>query len=303
MMSFFKTFYLKVDRFVNEYLIQAILSIFLLVASVVILWPYIVKVIPAGSAGVLFRPIGGGVNTDYVYGEGVHIVFPWDTMTVYSGRIQKRNFELEVMTKDLLKSKVVIAYQYQINEATLPLLHKFIGPNYVEVVVEPFVINAVRQRFAEFDSSNAFTIDLRSVINDVAITANDVLVEKINPPGLEFIKLIRIPSAEVADIQFPEIYAKSIQEKLVQKSKSEAYTFVLESAKQEAVRKEIEAEGIRKFQDIVRPGLSEGYLRWKGIEATQKLAESENAKIVMFGSGAGGLPLILNDENKGKGKQ
>lgn len=297
-MKYLKSLYLRIDRFVNQYLLQSLLTAFVLVALIVVLWPYVVRVIPAGNAGVLYRPLFGGVDMDNVYAEGVHLVFPWDTLIQYNARIQTKTIEVDVLTKDLLKTKVTVIYQYEINTLTLPLLHKYIGPNYLDSVVEPFVVSSTREKAAQFDSNMAFTADFRRVVNDIAITANNVLVEKISPPGVEFVKLVRIPSAEISQIKFPEVFEQSIEDKLVQQSKSQAYEYILSAAKQEAQRKEIEAEGIRKFQDIVRPGLSEGYLRWKGIEATEKLAESSNAKIVMFGSGPSGLPLILGDGEK-----
>ncbi|MCZ6705802.1 MAG: prohibitin family protein, partial [Bacteroidetes bacterium] len=37
------------------------------------------------------------------------------------------------------------------------------------------------------------------------------------------------------------------------------------------------------------------FLRFKGIEATQLLANSTNAKTVIIGGGADGLPLILGN--------
>lgn len=297
-MKHLKSLYSRIDRFVNEYLLQSLLTAFALVAVIVVLWPYVVRVIPAGYVGVLYRPLFGGVDVDNVYHEGVHLVFPWDTLTQYNARIQTKSVEIDVLTRDLLKTKVTVVYQHEINSLTLPLLHKYIGPNYLDSVVEPFIISSTRERAAQFDSNMAFTTDMRKVVNDIAITTNNILVEKINPPGVEFVKLVRVPSAEISQIKFPELFEKSIEDKLVQQSKSQAYEYILASAKQEAQRKEIEAEGIRKFQDIVRPGLSEGYLRWKGIEATEKLAESNNAKIVMFGSGPSGLPLILGDGDK-----
>jgi regulator of protease activity HflC (stomatin/prohibitin superfamily) len=297
-MKFFRYLYRHVDRFINEYLLQSLLSAFALLALIVVLWPYVVKVVPAGNAGVLYRPLFDGVNLNTVYYEGVHLVFPWDTLTQYNARIQTTTVEIDVLTKDLLKTKVTVAFQYEINAMTLPLLHKYVGPNYLETIIVPFIVSSTREKVAQFESGMAFTTDMRKIVNDIAITANDVLVEKINPPGIEFVKLVRIPSAEISRIKFPEVFEQSIEEKMVQQSKAEAYTYILAAAKQEALRKEIEAEGIRKFQDIVRPGLSEGYLRWKGIEATQKLAESNNAKIVMFGSGSSGLPLILGDGDK-----
>jgi regulator of protease activity HflC (stomatin/prohibitin superfamily) len=35
-------------------------------------------------------------------------------------------------------------------------------------------------------------------------------------------------------------------------------------------------------------------LRWKGIEATEKIAQSPNTKVIVIGAGKDGLPLILD---------
>lgn len=71
--------------------------------------------------------------------------------------------------------------------------------------------------------------------------------------------------------------------------------FVIAKERKEADRKAIEATGIANFQKIVTQGISEPLLRWKGIEATEKLANSSNTKIVVIG-GKDGLPLILNSK-------
>ena len=71
--------------------------------------------------------------------------------------------------------------------------------------------------------------------------------------------------------------------------------FVLEKEKLEAERKRIEAQGIADFQKIVSEGINRELLQWKGIEATEKLANSSNAKVVIVG-GKDGLPLILNTD-------
>ena len=65
--------------------------------------------------------------------------------------------------------------------------------------------------------------------------------------------------------------------------------FVLQAAQKEAERKKIEAGGIKSFQDTIGPGLTENYLRLTGIQATRELANSSNAKIVIFGSGQSGF--------------
>jgi hypothetical protein len=37
-------------------------------------------------------------------------------------------------------------------------------------------------------------------------------------------------------------------------------------------------------------------LKWHGIQATQELAKSPNAKVVVIGAGDAGLPLILGKD-------
>jgi prohibitin 1 len=66
----------------------------------------------------------------------------------------------------------------------------------------------------------------------------------------------------------------------------------LEVARKERERKRIEAEGINIFEAI--SGIS--ILRWRGLEVTGEIARSENAKVVIIGSGPGGLPVILNTD-------
>ena len=45
-------------------------------------------------------------------------------------------------------------------------------------------------------------------------------------------------------------------------------------------------------------GITSSLLKWKGIEATLKIAESPNTKIVIIGNEAGSLPIILGGDGK-----
>ncbi|MFA5806716.1 MAG: prohibitin family protein, partial [Melioribacteraceae bacterium] len=92
----------------------------------------------------------------------------------------------------------------------------------------------------------------------------------------------------------PSGLTASIEQKLQAEQSYQQMQFVLKKEEQEADRKRIEAKGIADFQEIVARGISQNYLQWKGIEATEKLANSTNAKIVIIGSGKNGLPIILN---------
>jgi regulator of protease activity HflC (stomatin/prohibitin superfamily) len=90
--------------------------------------------------------------------------------------------------------------------------------------------------------------------------------------------------------------AQAIEVKQQAEQEAEAMKFRLQKEQQEAERKRIEAAGIRDFQRIVAQGISAQLLTWKGIEATEKLAQSTNAKVVIIGSGDKGLPIILGGQ-------
>jgi len=288
----------RLQVFVDKYLIQLLITSFVLLGSIIVLWPTVIHVIPAGYVGVVYRPLLGGVDLNRVYKEGYCFIWPWDTLTQYNARVQTKSVDIQVMTSDSLKTNVKVVYQHEINANTLPFLHRYVGPDYQTKIIEPLVISSTREKIAQYSAQKAFTADLSIVIKDIAITADQVLLENISPPGYDFIKLVRIPSAEIVDISLPQDVQNAIEAKIVESEKASAYQFILQAASQEAKRKVIEAEGIAKFQEIVRPGLTDNYLRWRGIEATQKLAESNNAKIIMFGSGSSGLPLMLGDMDK-----
>ena len=88
----------------------------------------------------------------------------------------------------------------------------------------------------------------------------------------------------------------AIEEKLKEEQDAERYEFTIVKERLEAERKKIEAEGEAEFQRIITASLNDQFLRFKGIEATQELANSPNAKTVIIGSGSDGLPLILGGQ-------
>src|SRR5262249_44920389 len=99
----------------------------------------------------------------------------------------------------------------------------------------------------------------------------------------------------VTGIELPEAIVTAINRKIEQYYIAEEYKFRIEREKRESERKKIEAQGIRDFQQTVSQGISDSYLRWRGIEATLQLSQSTNAKTVIIGTGKDGLPVILGN--------
>jgi prohibitin 1 len=272
-------------------------SAILLSIAVVVLWPRVVIIIPAGFVGVLYRPLFGGIAMDKVLGEGLNLVFPLNTVTQYDARVQMKQIEMEVLTKDQLRSDIKVSFQFQINKYALPLLHKFVGPDYLTKVVLPEVTGKTRVMFAELTSQEAFTKQLERVVNEIAVMSDQVILEKLGPPGLDYVRLLRISAVQLESMEFPAEIQAAIRSKIAESQAAEAFVFKVQAARLEAERKEIEAGGIKKYQDIVNAGLTDNYLKIRGIEATLKLAESNNSKVVIFGSSPNGLPIVLSGDS------
>jgi regulator of protease activity HflC (stomatin/prohibitin superfamily) len=293
----FRWFYVVLSEWFSAHILSFLFCGVLFACAMVVVWHRVVVVVPAGFVGVLYRPFFSGVVMDEVLLEGVNILFPLNSATLYDARAQTKKISMEVLTMDQLKSTVTVSFQYQISKNSIPMLHKFVGPDYLNKIILPEVTGKTRIMFAEVTSSEAFTKKLEGVVNEIAINSDQVILEKLSPPGLDNVRLVRISAVQLESMAFPSEIDTAIRNKLVEAQIAEGYVYKLEAERKEAERKVIEAGGIKKFQEIVNSGLTDNYLKMRGIEATLKLAESNNSKIVMFGSSPNGLPLVLGDVN------
>lgn len=174
------------------------------------------------------------------------------------------------------------------------------GPNYTEKVILPAVRTAVREAASKFTSQQAYSSQREMLAFEVERSIREKIVSIVSSyytDGEEQLVPVLVEQVMIRNVGLPVTLAEAIERKASAEQDSLAMVFTLEKERQEAQRKEIEAQGIQTFQTIVRQGIDEQLLRWKGIEATQALAQSPNSKVVIFGSNEnGGLPLILNSK-------
>lgn len=154
----------------------------------------------------------------------------------------------------------------------------------MQIILEPQFRSVVRGVTAGYDARALYTSEREML----ALQVLKDLEKLVEPRGLT------IEAAPLRRVGLPAGLTASIEEKLRAEQESQRMQFVLTKEKQEADRKRIEAQGISDFQIIVARGLSEQLLTWKGIEATEKLANSPNSKVIVIGGGKSGLPLILD---------
>ena len=74
-----------------------------------------------------------------------------------------------------------------------------------------------------------------------------------------------------------------------------ALKILLDSALPLAEKVIIEAKGKAESNRILSASLTDKILKDKGVDATLKLSESPNTKVIVIGGGDGGLPIILGN--------
>lgn len=293
-------------RAIVNYLDQHLLHVTIgLLVAVFVLLAFanrIIVTIPAGHAGVLWKRFAGG--TQHVgypppdiacYGEGLQVIWPWDKMTLYDLRFRIIEREYVAVDKRGLRLDLKVATRFRVRPGRESLLHKFIGVDYVEIVVAPEVGDHTRAVVSNYTAEEVYSSRRDEIEKKVRARVRQEISVRGAGENPEF-DLIDVEDILLHDISLPPMVARAIEEKMRQSHMIEEWGFRIEREAKEAARKEIEADGIRLFQEKVSQGISEPLLRWKGIDATLKLAESPNTKIVIFGSSPHGLPLILGGE-------
>lgn len=241
-------------------------------------------VVPAGTVGVI--DFLGNVS-DNTLKAGVNIVNPMANIVKFSIKTQEFKETMNVPSDEGLSVSLEISLLFRLNPDQANQIYKTVGPNYSEIILLPQFRSVVRGVTANYQAKALYTASREKLANEIM----DELNKLVGPRGIE------IEAAAMRQIVLPPGLTQSIEEKLQAEQESERMQFVLRREEQEAERKRIEAKGISDFQNIVSEGINEQLLRWKGIEATEKLAQSQNTKMVVIGSGKDGLPIILGGNN------
>lgn len=239
-------------------------------------------VIPAGHVGVI--DFFGNVSDNTLY-PGVNFVNPMANVVKFDARTQEMREEMTVPSKEGLTVQLEISLLFSLSFENANQIYKTVGEDYVNKILIPQFRSVVRGVTAKYEARSLYTADREILAKEIEAE----LASLVGPRG------ITLEAAPMRQIVLPPGLTASIEEKLKAEQESQRMQFVLERETQEAERKRIEAKGIADFQDIVSKGISEQLLRWKGIEATEKLANSENSKVVVIGSGKDGLPIILGN--------
>lgn len=262
-----------------------ILTIIIIVLAIIFISKSAVTIGP-GEGGVIFERFGDGVNTETTYGEGFHIVAPWNKMIVRKVRQQSVSDEMNVLSVNGLEVKVSGTVWYEPEFSNLGKLIKTKGEDYERELLDPAINAAARSVVGRYTPEQLYSskrdVIEQEILDEVATVLKD--------------QYLVVKRVLVEDVKLPPTIRTAIETKLKQEQESLEYEFRLAKAKKEAERQKIDAEGKATANKILSASLTDKILREKGIEATLKLAESSNSKVVVIGSGKDGMPLILGNQ-------
>jgi len=272
-----KNLYFSIINKMKDNVPQMVVFGLILIFFVFFFWNKIVISIHSGEGGVLYRRLFGGTVVDKIYGEGLHIILPFNKMYIYDCRVKQVPHHFSVLTSNGLTVDIDISIRYYPEYDLLGVLHQKLGPDYVNTVVIPEIESVFRKIVGKRDAEGLYTTD-KAFIETSLNQAIDRLARKF----------IIVDDVIIKRIKLPETVDKTIQYKLEQKHRADTYKYFLQKEKKEIERKKLEAIGLKELSKA----LDEKVLHWLAINATLELSKSPNAKVIVIGSGKSGLPII-----------
>lgn len=265
----------------HRYTVRAVALLIGIIAATASLFKTF-TIVQAGKVGVV--EVFGKVEPRTL-NPGVHWVNPFGSVVKFSTRLQDMNEKIIATSEEGLSVTVDGSLQYRLDPKTAADVYQNIGPDEEEIVRSRF--HATIREISSNYPARAIYTDKRQ---EIARRMRLAMRESLTPLGFV------VEEALLKDVVLPEKLQAAIEQKMQVDQDNQRMELVLQKERQEAERKRIEALGIAEYQQIISPGLTSQFLQWKSIEATDRLANSDNSKVVIMGGGSGGnsnVPVIL----------
>jgi regulator of protease activity HflC (stomatin/prohibitin superfamily) len=237
--------------------------------------------IKSGEAGVLYSAVSG-TDIKHTYGEGLHVISPFNTMIIYDVKTQKLDFSQSIISKNGLTISLNYAVLFKPDRNFLPLLHQQVGPDYKNKLIAPCIQAKIRKDISSLTPEEIFMMERGVTEKNEMDSLRKILVNN---------KVI-IEGYFISNVMLPDSVDRAITAVYSRQQQNEEYDYRLAIEQKERQRKIIEAQGIREFSSILRVSPAQ----WRALDVTQRLAASPNSKMIIMGNNASGLPIIMGDQ-------
>jgi len=204
----------------------------------------------------------------------------------YSLALRKNSIEELVLVKERFPVNVKITFIAFFKEEDIPKIHEKLGPKHTLEIQNSIVNSAARIVFGKFKLEELLSFKREMFENELAVLVSqkfveyhiqlrDIIIEKI------------MPSEQIQ-------YILEQKQIALQEIERQKYLMEAEKKKLEIKKMQIEAEAERNI--ILDKSLTDKVLQLKYIETLKKLAESSNAKVVIFSDEKMNIPKMLKED-------
>ena len=247
-------------------------------------------VIESTERAVIFYKFGSkGLDKENVITPGFGFKAPWNDLYKFDITDNLVEETIDVLDGSGLSINVDVTMNFHLSYDSVGEIYETYQFDYLRRLVRPVFRSTVRDVMGRYTAEEIYSTKRAEVESLIQEEASEVLLK----PGNNIV----MKSLLIRSITLPAQIKSAIENKLQQEQEALAYQYRLEREKSEAERKRIEAKGEADANRIVSNSLPPNLLKMRGIEATSKLADSPNSKVVVIGSGKDGLPLILGGNN------
>jgi len=185
--------------------------------------------VPAGHRGVLLT--FGKVNEVNV-DEGLHFVYPWQSMVNMPVMIQKAEITESTASNDLQEITTRLAVHYRVREDSAWVVYQTMRMDYLHLLVEPVIMEELKATTADWSAEQLIT-DRPLVV----VQLQETLDNRLQPYGID------VMTVNFIDFQFSKEFWDAIERKVVVTQDALTEKNKVEIARYQQLQAIITAEG------------------------------------------------------------
>ncbi|MCT4354637.1 prohibitin family protein [Streptomyces sp. Je 1-79] len=253
-------------------------GVFSLIASMT----YVVSAYEVGVP-VAFGKVGSPMTS------GMHVKSPFTEVTTFS----TRPVDLNLSDKDVVEVRssqggvmeVEVTVKWAVTPSKSVELYRLAGSeeSIQQRLVYPDSREIVRNVFARYTSEQGYATDREKINAEIGT----LIKERLAPRGID------VTAVNLRNVKPSKALQDQIDRKIQQQQATERATEAARTAKAEADRRRIEAEGIAQANKILNASLTDKVLMNQCIDAYKEAAAQNPVYAVPCGSGSGN-PLIVD---------
>ena len=233
----------------------------------------------------------------------------------FNTRITNFSLPLKFHTIEGIEVSSETTLLYHILPASARAVYIQFGKDYEKTIIEDNLITVIRQSGLSYKATELITA--RTAIENTVKAKMDSLVNKYGfAIDLVMLKEVDLPKDVVETIQAKLKAEETAKKTLIdneikrnqldfelERQKKEAeleivkqrltIDFSIEKQKKEAERMLIEADAVKRQQEVINSTLTDKMIRYKSLEITRELVKSNNTKVIVTD---GKSPVLLNDD-------